>query len=47
MTVNYFVITRIFQQRGAIFNQPVTATLYQRGFRPVTVMQTFRELQWF
>lgn len=47
MTVNYFVITRILQQRGAIFDQPVSATLYQRGFRPVTVMQTFRDLQWF
>ncbi len=47
MTVNYFVVTRIFQQRGEIFNQPVKATLYQRGFRPVTVTQTFRDLQWF
>ena len=47
MTVSYFVITRIFQQRGAFFDQPVTATLYLRGFRPVKVMQTFRDLQRF
>ena len=47
MSVHYFMDTKLFYSRGNLFDQPVTATLYQRGYRPVAVQRYFQELQQF
>ncbi len=47
MDVQYFIDNSLFQSRGDLFDQPVTATLYHRGYRPVTVQCRFGDLQRF
>lgn len=47
MSAHYFVDDHIYRDRSEIFQQPVKATLYHRGFRPVTVQREFNELEEF
>jgi len=47
MSINYYMDTKMFYSRGNLFDQLVTATLYQRGYRPVTVQRSFQDLQQF
>ena len=47
MSVHYFIDTNMFHNRGNLFDQPVMATLYHRGYSPVTVQRPFEDLQQF
>jgi len=47
MSVHYFIDTEMFYNRGDLFGKLVTATLYHRGYRPVTVQRPFEDLQEF
>jgi len=37
----------IYSHRGRLFEQPVRATFYRKGFQPLTLEKDFGELQFF
>lgn len=47
LKLEYFMTHQIYFDRGALFNHPVRATLYQNGFRPVSVERIFDDFQEF
>ena len=47
MSVQYYMIHEIYYSRGNLFDQKVSATFYQVGFRPLRVEKFFGELQIF
>jgi len=47
MSVQYFVDHEVFWSRGNLFEQPVRATLFRPGYRPLAVEKPFGNLQIF
>ncbi len=47
VTIEYFMDNDIYWSREDLFYRPVKATLYRRGYRPLTIERPFRELQIF
>lgn len=46
-SINYFIDEKLFWNRGDLFDQPVRATLYRRGFQPIVIELRLGDLQQF
>ncbi|MDP8227634.1 MAG: hypothetical protein P9L89_08365 [Candidatus Celaenobacter polaris] len=47
MSFPYYMDNDIYSHRGRLFEQPVRATFYRKGFQPLTLEKDFGELQFF
>lgn len=47
ISLQYYMVHHIYYRRGNLFEQKVSATFYQVGFRPLRVEKFFGELQIF
>ncbi len=47
MTIDYYMDHKIFFNRGNLFKLPVKATMYRRGFLPISIEKPFEDLQYF